>query len=57
MTSRIEQFLEPPEKGTESHTYEELLDFLENWLTGHIMVVDRAYAPSMKDVEIPPETG
>lgn len=45
MTSRIEQFLEPPPRNTETNTYAELLDFLENWWTDHIMVVDKTYGP------------
>ncbi len=50
LTSRIERFLDPPPR-SETNLYAELVDFLENWLTGHIMVEDKAYGPCFAGVD------
>ena len=36
---------EEDEKGAAAAVNEELLDYLKNWLTHHIMIVDMAYRP------------
>lgn len=41
--------------GDDSSLDAEVLEFLKNWLTGHILGVDRKYAPFVKDLTLTPE--
>lgn len=55
LTTQVRQIVDRFNGGDSSSLDAEVLDFLKTWLTGHILGVDRKYAPYVKDLTLTPE--
>lgn len=55
LTTTVRKMVAQYRDGTAQALDRDILDFLQSWLTGHILGVDMEYRPFVKDVTLTPE--
>lgn len=55
LTTTVREMVAQYRDGTAQALDRDILDFLQSWLTGHILGVDMEYRPFVKDVTLTPE--